>query len=199
MLRGKIFHRRDHHDFIPLDAQEEILTRRQVLRELDFQGFGPRAHEIAQYICGTSNHEKRNVGKQLFAILILAEKPKEIVNFQRAELFDKDLPFCSSGNHLVPKDLRDDDKRLNFFFTWTPNEINLFLLYQWYMISPFFARRHDQPPFFYPLEDKIVLPWQPADDVIQDETGTHSVVHMIKIHEAHYDFEMVRCFMIEGK
>lgn len=145
-----------------------------------------------QYICGNPINGKYTIARQLFAILTLVDRPSSIMEFQKARIFDKHLPFQSNGSHprLIPNGFDLTDEQLNIFDAWTDNERDLFRELQWWLLSPVFIRIHDQPPRFLSLHDRVVLPWKERSN--PDDTGGHSYVHRVTVHEAHFKFEGVR-------
>ncbi|KAI1394282.1 kinase-like protein [Hypoxylon trugodes] len=182
----------DNEVFIPLDAQEEIISHAKVKRELRNFYSGQELDCLVEYICGNKRSDATKIGRQIFAILVLMGKQNLIKNFHAAHIYDANLPFrsCGIGNNLklIPKGLGNDQDigSLRCFESWTSDDKVLFSTYQWRMLSPFFDRRPDRPPFYYPLENKIVLPWTECRQM--DDTGGHSHVWRVKIHDAHHGF-----------
>ncbi|KAI0385750.1 kinase-like protein [Hypomontagnella monticulosa] len=182
-------------EFIPQNVQEDIITHAPVREELMHVGLGRRLDNVVNYVCGGPGRRKDEIGRQIFAILTLIQKQGSIGAFEKAGIYDNSLPFRkSTGTHddyqLVTNTLTGNRnlETLGCLEGWEPRHKRRFLECQWRFLSPFFGRKQGEPPLFYPLESKIVLPWKNCGPDV-DETGGHSEVRKIQIHEAHHGFE----------
>lgn len=186
-------------EFIPLDAQEKIITHARVREELEQVGLGQHLDSVVNYVCGDTEHGPNKIGRQIFGILTLIGKRESIVAFKRAGIFDCNLPFRKSeridnGYQLIPYKFADDLESLGCSRGWEARDKDVFFAKQWSLLSPFFDREPGNPPLYYPLQYSIVLPWKYCASV--DRTGGHSEVRKVEIHEAHHGFETVRCYLV---
>ncbi|OTA87741.1 hypothetical protein M434DRAFT_399340 [Hypoxylon sp. CO27-5] len=193
-------HTKDGEDrgkcFIPLDYQDSIITRIRVERELRSIFPGREVSHMVEYVCGRHvcgkyNSKPNEIGKTIFGILSLINKQSSIEEFLEAGIFDRDLPFQKSGVDdnlkLIAKGAKDDRDldSLRCSSGWSTQDKESFITNQWRMLSPFFWKNVNKP-LYYQLDNDVILPWIECKQV--DETGGHSDVCKIRIHNAHHGF-----------
>ncbi|KAK4184881.1 hypothetical protein QBC35DRAFT_37967 [Podospora australis] len=151
---------------------------------------------------------------KIMAILLLMEHPSRIKYFFEEGVSDADLPFeivypnAESSKRRDPR--REDPKRKNSmrkapghfelrrqndpktrlrcFRTWTKQQMEKFVYYQWAVLAPFFSRDPDKPRTIphYVIPRHVIIPFQEWE-LITCSTGFGDV-YRVKIHEDHHDF-----------
>ncbi|KAI0099272.1 hypothetical protein GGR51DRAFT_565091 [Nemania sp. FL0031] len=192
--------------FLPKQKLYEMINEVFVKRELS--RYFPESEVIAMtsQICQLEekkpylDEEGRYKGgplRNIFAILLLNQVPFAIKEFIRGRVCDLDLPFheidgsdldvdqimthLGRKNDLVP--IRD------MFDTWTQLRIDIFVLYQWCVISPFFAKgTNKQNIMHFEFKRDTIMPFCKQPDY-PEFPSEYSAVYRVQIHEEHYDFD----------
>ncbi|KAF2635190.1 kinase-like protein [Massarina eburnea CBS 473.64] len=179
--------------FIPINKIDELITRQRILEELNQLSIGNAddREKYANDIWETYSSPKPTTRRKLFATLVLLEKTETILDFISEGTHDNDLPFrFSRANKVRYK----NGKPVEAFWKsniWKEMEKDLFKMYQWYMLSPYFEMSCELAPKVnhYIIEDRVVLPLVSQStaeqtDIIQ---SGFSVVIKMKFHNAHYN------------
>ncbi|ETS84620.1 hypothetical protein PFICI_02645 [Pestalotiopsis fici W106-1] len=186
--------------FIPYDKLRAILTRRRVrsilLQTATFQTTPSEILDmIARSICTRIRKQNgRRTGYiRIFAILVLIDQVRYIVDFLNELITDADLPLRPSpyhplGSNLVMRNSDDDDvdSVLICFEDWKPEDMDNFIGQQEKLISPRFRMRGDQL-CLHRLPSNTILPFVECGR--KAYLGGFGRVSKVKIHPAHCDFD----------
>ncbi|CZR58460.1 uncharacterized protein PAC_08352 [Phialocephala subalpina] len=194
---------RERENFLPLDALEEIVTRKRVRLELanlpvilpeQLDYLTDHIWEVA-WLFRSESSSKETTRRRLFAILSLLQKEGQIVDFINEDLYDSDLPFVlSEGSRkgLPQLNRKGEDGGLHsiqLFAKWRIYEIESFDNWQWKLLAPYFqlSTTKDQKVLHYNLADRVILPFiedEDGDDAAGQWRGSGDVWR-VKIHPAH--------------
>ncbi|KAK5997637.1 hypothetical protein PT974_03001 [Cladobotryum mycophilum] len=148
-----------------------------------------RAHRCAGYVCG--NNERRYDPKascrEVFATLVLINKPHLIEKFMVAKIVDDDLPLRGTEKQtkLWSRHKAEED-HLTFFKHVRDSEVmREFYNKQWWVHVPFIARdKKTGKALEYEFEVGTVLPWTfISEDRVN---GGYGEVQRIEIHSDHH-------------
>lgn len=94
--------------------------------------------------------------------MVLMGKLVSIEDVVGDTLFDADLPFTydlhNGEGGLRPKRMLGTGRQnLDAYFRWQTTSKELFSIYQWQMISPYFAVEKDNVILHYPLEKRHIF------------------------------------------
>jgi hypothetical protein len=184
-------------EWLPFDKLLKLVDEKNVSRELcklvpEFLSYD-KVDQYVKKICDSviytdkHDHELKTSCRGIFAILVLGVRVQDTLTFIDAGFSDKDLPLKRSET------LRNGLCRSRFPENtvcvpgWKPAQVDLFMLYQKYMLSPFFKipSRDSKDVFFYNLDPDIALPFIEVGD--KKQHGHHGSVYMVKIHASHHD------------
>jgi hypothetical protein len=194
--------------FLPLDKLDQIITKSSVLAEV--RSWGPRSendlarlvHEIwgqhTVYDRSSPNKDAKlfkTSRRKLFAILILTGKAQTILGLIDAEIYDNYLPFTMDSDAETMKiqwKADDEPQDLAAFADWELRDHDLFDVYQWHMLAPYFVLSSKEKPkvHTYKLHGMRPLPFIPNDSVAckhDPVNGGFGEVRQVKIHQAHLD------------
>ncbi|KAK4221641.1 hypothetical protein QBC38DRAFT_461269 [Podospora fimiseda] len=131
--------------------------------------------------------------RKIFAILVMLERPWEIVLFIKKRLCDNDLPPSehivkgSSGRLFEMRRRGFPYKPLACCKRWTYRTHEQFYKVQWGFISPFFAKGKLRRAHFYELSKKDILPWRREDREIRQ--GGYASISRVEIHPNNHNFK----------
>ncbi|KAK8129203.1 hypothetical protein PG999_001583 [Apiospora kogelbergensis] len=166
-----------HNVYLPLDAFEALFCKQSIkslLKESSAKGLP--ADELMRKVLRIHQidvAESRPSRRRILAVLTMMDRVKYIDQFIRNDVWDTDLP-------IEPSKMRFGD----IFRHWDGNDRILFGEYQNRISIPFFDFRHDKLPS-YPFSKDIRLPWLEYKRMSVGGTG---MVHKIKIHPSHHNF-----------
>jgi hypothetical protein len=184
--------------FIPKGILEALITEDAVLKILNNV---PRGHSTdaetpqsnyARLICSTTGND-RCTFRRIFAILMLIDRPEEVVSFVVNGVDDSYLPLegmprMPEGPQSVFLCLRSTPGTpIPFLRSWSAGKCRDFYREQWAVVAPCFEKPRDGKVRFYDLHDKDVLPWTWQDE--EHRGGGFSKVKHVRIHEQHHDFD----------
>lgn len=192
--------------FLPLDKLDKIITKQSVKAEI--LSWGPRDVEdverIAHDIWGQHTVRDRDspiedgkfsktTRRKLFAILILTGSAQTILGLIEEKIFDIHLPFTVDPDNQTMKIQWKADgelQEISAFSDWMLRYHDIFDVYQWYMLAPYFVLSSKEAPkvHTYKLQGMRPLPFitdstfEGHDDPI---SGGFGEVRRVRIHEAH--------------
>jgi len=173
--------------FLPVDAQDRLLTARNVAAE--FERLFPKLAQEER-----SNYVSRTCGsaRKLFAILLGINKGGSIIDILADGITDGDLPLvkyrAAHSNYTNPRfTLRSKwriDRPIHAIdqWDWRPT-IRQFYGEQWWLNAPVFKTQGKH----YEFEDDCVLPFLEDQEDI-NVSGGYSDVWGVRIHPAHHNF-----------
>ncbi|KAI1125876.1 kinase-like domain-containing protein [Nemania abortiva] len=182
-----------------MDKQNELITTDKVLgimRAIGMPLNGDDERTAVSQIVPPSPRSSPTIGetssmsrRKLFAIVVMLGEPENILSFIREGIWDEHLPLRRdpTTREWERRDNSDRDKMLRVACfkdeMWSPSFQDLFEIYQWYFLPPFFdmggvGLRH------YPLRHEVPLPF------IEDEPhaeGGFGQVRRVKVHRGHHN------------
>lgn len=191
--------------FFPENDLMTLMSEEYVSQELEtcFEDWTThKIEELAREICHqpSSLHGSRTGFKRIFAILVLCEKPNDIVRFIEENISDADLPLNKSAPpedlpnfyHLVRK---GQSSNLKSFRKWSYTAIWRFEEWQWTTIAPFFQLGSRKEVKHLQLQDQASLPFTQDSRFGIDKLayqklefeGGYSNVFKIDIHPDHHN------------
>lgn len=191
--------------FFPENDLMALMSEEYVKQELEtcFEDWAPhKVEDLAREICHQpfSPHRARTGFKRIFAILVLCEKPNDIVRFIEENVSDADLPLNKSAPpeglpnfyHLIRK---DQNSTLKSFRKWSYSAIWRFEEWQWTTIAPFFQLGSQREVRHLQLQDQAALPFTQDSRFVLDEPayqklefeGGYSNVFKVDIHPDHHN------------
>jgi len=168
--------------FIPINAQDRLLTAENIATE--FERLFPkldwrtRSNYVSR-ICGSA--------RKLFAILLVIDEGKSIIDFLEDGITDNDLPLLkyqkSATNIYTLRTKRRIDSPIPVIENWPWRSVRYFYREQWWLNAPVF----DTLGKHYELEDDCVLPFveDKEGNIKNISTGGFSDVWGVRIHAAH--------------
>jgi hypothetical protein len=194
--------------FLPLDKLDDIINLQSVEGVVRSWGIENKA-DVDYYTKAILNRHsmKERDGsaddgkfcltsrRRLFAILIMVGKAESICDFVSECIFDRHLPFTVDPEHKImkmtcKKGLELDD--VCAFSSWSDRDVDLFDLYQWQLLAPYFAlSSKDKPKIHtYTLEGMRPLPFVVDPTLKEDEdsglaVGGFGEVRRVMIHKGH--------------
>lgn len=162
---------------IPLCAQKEMITVKAII-DIIFLNDAARRTRVAVECAERIKQD----AKQLFAILLLIKKEKDIQSFLDEHICDKDLPFQWRKREDGQYDLyrKSNGGTIKTFRKWESRDISTFAKKQYLIVSPFF-----NPMDHHDLDDSTVLPFVCEDN---RKEGGNSTVFRVKLHTSHHSF-----------
>jgi hypothetical protein len=127
--------------------------------------------------------------QQIFAILLLIDRPTRIWAFLREGVCDADLPLTiSRKNGLVtnPKSQRDRKSLGTLSCLKNRSDISRFVDQQWTVLVPVFRKSSTRTILHHKSSDKQSLPF--VDWKYSGRGGRFGDVYKAKIHPAHHEF-----------
>jgi hypothetical protein len=182
--------------FIPRGTLEKLIKEDNVIDTLaDALGNGVDRNQIRDYarsICHVpGKHNRMPTYRNVFAILVLIERPGDIVLFIKNKVSDDCLPLASilrpnAANMIYLCSKHSPGEPLEFLREWTAQHCRNFEREQWATVAPYFVKGKDDRVLFYELHEKDVLPWTWVDENCRD--GGFSQVTHVEIHPQHHKF-----------
>lgn len=194
------------HKYIPINQQNRLITPDKVY-EVMAATMKHANHGYIQHIVDQI-YKPRKIGDQvakgeksstsrrkLFAILVMVDKPNEILSFIQEDIWDAHLPFRRTSNtvewendgilevHQIP----EIDRVVNYRLAW--REVDQFEMYQWYFLAPVFELNSPTMEH-HKLTKNTPLPFtfmEEDPDISTYYDGGFGVVRKVRIHPAHYD------------
>lgn len=187
--------------WLPYDKRLQLVDEFNVHRELsklppEYLTGEQLAHYV-KIICSSVSysdkhgHELKTSCRSIFAILALCDMIRHSLKFVDKELSDRYLPLKRIGQSNRLESSRSPGRSWTAV-GWKGHQIDSFLNYQKYMLSPFFKipPKESKDVFFYELDPGVVLPFVKIGD--KKQHGHHGSVYMVKIHPSHHDAPHVR-------
>ncbi|KAH8803459.1 kinase-like domain-containing protein, partial [Xylogone sp. PMI_703] len=126
---------------------------------------------------------------------------RDALKFVDAGLSDKHMPLGHQRNSATGKfELyckSNSESRWGIVQEWTGANFDMFLLYQSYMLSPFFELE-GKKVHFYNLDPHAVLPFIEDKRASRPVQSHHGSVWKVKIHPAHHDGPEDSYFAVKG-
>lgn len=138
--------------------------------------------------------------RKVFALLVVIECTKYILQLLKDDVSDLDLPLTMVvKNDKILGLCRKDEVSRNAGIPlkclrrpqWSVTKLRDFAREQWRFSAPFFAQDLDSDVKHYKLDDKHILPFIDLDDMAEDDTereGGFGRVMLVDIHPDHHDF-----------
>jgi hypothetical protein len=172
--------KRNPNFFIPINSQNELLTKHSIAKEIysntpDIIG-EEEALEFGEKACQSSKH--------LCATLVYIGKGSEIGVFLKEGITDQDLPFVrlNDGSFMLQRHSGIPIKTLE---QWNDEDLEYFEHVQYWMTAAIFHKGQH-----YSFKEETILPFMKfkPSEVLQPKEGKHSEVFPVRIHPAHHDF-----------
>jgi hypothetical protein len=185
-----------HKKFLPIGQLAENVTQQAIQGELGRCKNHMRKHEQkwrplhAKEVCGDDPHKSY---RKIFALLVLLDRPYDIVAFIKEDLHDGELPLVIEHGPQGSKPSLELRRRgsaeiqpLKCFEGWTERDIDDFARRQWAMLAPVFTKIEDKKDCHQLFSPETVLPF------VSWEKGAHrsghGQVYKVEIHPDHHDF-----------
>lgn len=160
------------------------------------------ARRCAAFICGIPerpNFDNNSSSREIFAILVLIDRVKYMVDFWRTGLRDRHLPlkreFVNHGLFLNPQSKTPG----TLTFMSDESDISDFYGKQWWVHIPFLARPRAAEGRTKAVEFQYgpgtVMPWIFVSE--NKIRGGFGDVRAINIHPDHYDFVSLICKLLD--
>jgi hypothetical protein len=179
--------------YIPNDVFNNLFTREKISRAItaifpELQN--PEREKLIDQIDPPSKIEQHETRKKLFAILIKMQIPRAIISFVKDGVSDRHLPFRTGPGDKWLEYRRDHASNQYYPITSFRNDpidvCELFVLYQWRFLAPFFHFTKTEAPHYSIQPRDIPLPFAEEDPSIR-KNGGFGQVCKVKIHQAHHD------------
>lgn len=186
--------------FLPSDDLKRIIDIPSVTQYCStYDTLKDETSKIIAYVFGSEGDEGNYSGdaRQVFAILVLIDRPSLIPGVVAENIRDHDLPLaqCSKRGTEFQLSKRSKSLRpLECLRKWGMSDRRAFDDIQYQVNVPVFKLFGQNKPFFLPgqyvamkLDDRSVLPFTYCDTKKQIVSGSSKVVR-VQIHPAHHDF-----------
>lgn len=185
--------------YLPNDDLERIITVPSVKHYCSTYAATTLKDETSKVIDYVFGSEDNNSGsaRQVFAILVLVDRPRLIPGVFAENIRDHDLPLAQCHRRGAEFELaRRSERRhaLDCFSQWDMSDRMSFDVIQYQVNVPVFKLLGQNKVCFLPeqyvamkLDDRSVLPFTKYDGEKQIVSGSSKVVR-VKIHPAHHDF-----------
>jgi hypothetical protein len=201
--------RKEKAEFLPKGSLCALINPQTVTQELD-QPLSDihTPEEIARYaekICSETNVERRGRLKiksfrKIFALLVLVEATKSILQFLEDDVSDIDLPLTLVKHNgiygLCRRNSNSQDAGIPLKCLrrpkWSTTKLRLFEYYQWKLLAPFFFQDNSGDVKHYKLSDHHILPFMALNDMAEEDAereGGFGRVQMVGIHPDHHNFQ----------
>lgn len=189
----------DEDGFIPIDEFNKILTRQSVWRELQSNlAKLSKEKDLDSWVSAIwdmveSEPKTHTSRRKIFAVLVLLNAPEKIGLFIDEDLWDKDLPFIREADNKskwLTSQGQGEARIVECLSNpngWKGHVLDLFNLYQWRMLSPFFNMVDGRVEFqrFHRL---IPLPFEEDEKYNEEDlSGGSADVRRVLIHRSHYN------------
>jgi hypothetical protein len=191
-------------NFLPEDKLVEIMTTENVKSYVASSGdvFEEDQSRVIEHVCGQSGRSNvRGASRRIFAILLLIQQPRLIMDFIEEGIDDSDLPLCkvrmasSSSDSIISMDddededdylarsTRDGPIIIETFRKWNYPQRQTFYNNQWRVQVPIFQKGRRAPEYHpvHKFDRDTVLPWTE----FEERYNGFSDVSRVKIHKAH--------------
>lgn len=186
--------------FLPKDSLEKLIIAESVEEYCSVHLKDEDPAKIVRYVfgCGSPGAE-RDLARQVFATLVLIDRPELISGVVKENIRDRDLPLVQCEERGIEYQLarRSSDQvhavRLDCFSRWRMSDRKAFHDIQFQVNTPRFEtlgpRSLPSPDQYVAikLDDRSVMPFTFYDGEKQIVAGSSKVVR-VKIHDAHHDF-----------
>ncbi|OAL02957.1 hypothetical protein IQ06DRAFT_375626 [Phaeosphaeriaceae sp. SRC1lsM3a] len=200
--------RRNQGEFLPKGMLCSLVNTTSVAEELSHTFAGiltpDEIESKAEKICSETEVTRRGKPKiksfrKIFALLVVIEATKSILQFLTEDISDLDLPLKLVKWQGIDGLCRRDSASLNEGVPlkclrrpqWSLNKLRNFEYYQWRLLAPFFYQDMSSDVKHYKLNDHHILPFIPLDDMADDDTereGGFGRVILVDIHPDHHNF-----------
>lgn len=183
-----------HKTFLPLSQLRNIVNQQAVQSELRKCKNYMRKHSQkwkpiqAKTVCGDDECKSY---RKVFSILVLMERPYEIMSFIEEEVCDADLPLAKMCRPMGSPSSFDFCRRnispfqkLQCFENWGDGAIADFEQHQWTMLAPFFNQLKSKHNCHHIFEPDVILPftsWKKGA-----KRSGHGQVYKVEIHPDHH-------------
>jgi hypothetical protein len=195
-------------EFLPVDELERIMTWENIYHELSRTNLTIDVGQLTQSLCRRGKQSRQRI----FAILCMVQFSAKIVDFEQAELYDRDLPFTFKHDGVY-RETTDGPKRISEAIDlfqrspWEHVHRDGFQKYQSQLAAPIFkfAWAPGEKVLHFALKDQLVLPFVQVEDTIEGDVfsetmqrqGGFSIVRKVKIHTAHYNASKETVCMVD--
>lgn len=189
----------EKRSFLPSDDLERIISTESVTQYCStYAATAPKdeTSKILEYVFGSEGNY-RGPARQVFAILVLMNRPSFIPGVVAENIRDHDLPLAQCAGTGADFQLArnsESQRALKCFSQWEMSDRISFDVYQYQVNVPIFRLLDQNKPCFLPekyvameLDDRSVLPFTDYDRENQITSGSSKVVR-VQIHTAHNDF-----------
>jgi hypothetical protein len=196
--------------FVPKDDLDDIITQETVERELSrvvyfLARISPKAWRTATPLQigssleranekhtsaeeGTSRHPAKRYVQQIFAILLLMDRPTKIWSFLKEGVFDADLPLKTSQGRLITSSSLHDPRKPTSCLKCLKKRRDIFSFVekQWMVLVPVFEQSSRKEISHLKVDDQQSLPflhWEQRGLI-----GSFGEIYRAKIHPDHCTF-----------
>ncbi|KAH7385336.1 kinase-like domain-containing protein [Phaeosphaeria sp. MPI-PUGE-AT-0046c] len=200
--------RRNQGEFLPKRMLCSLVNTTSVAEELSHTFADDlKPEEIAskaEEICSETEVTRRGRPKiksfrKIFALLVIIEATKSILQFLEEDISDLDLPLklvkWRGIDGLCRRESASQDEGVPLECLrrpqWSLNKLRNFEYYQWRLLAPFFYQDKSSDVKHYKLNDHHILPFIPLDDMADEDTereGGFGRVILVDIHSDHHNF-----------
>ena len=171
--------KRSQNFFVPRRAQDELLTKDAIAKDIQARNADIGEEEALEYA-----EKARRYAKQLCATLAYVGKGADICRLLQEGITDQDLPLerASDGSFALQ---RRTGGSIKTFEEWTDEDLEDFDRVQYWMTAPVFQDKEH-----YNLDENVILPFMKfkASETQQAKQGGYSEVFPVRIHPAHHEF-----------
>ncbi|RSL62421.1 hypothetical protein CEP53_004787 [Fusarium sp. AF-6] len=207
LMDGLVRYQNTRKGFIPRGHFDRVVNEKSVRLELEscrrlrsrLSGLSSKARDrkiryFVDRIFGKSFQKGKY--KQIFGILVLAEKADYIVDFLDQTVDDSDLPFRGDQSASGPiKELypRKGGPSIKLFKEWKPGRRESFVEWQWVIVAAFFFRGNGGEAKIFNLHDNATPPFvrntKSGHKEIEEYEGGFGKVTKRYIHADHHDLK----------
>jgi hypothetical protein len=171
--------KRSQNFFVPRRAQDELLTKDAIAKDIQARNADIGEEEALEYA-----DKACECAKQLCATLAYVGKGANICRLLQEGITDRDLPLvrASDGSFALQ---RQTGESIKTFEEWSDEDLEDFDRIQYWMTAPVFQdKKH------YNLDENAILPFMKfkASETQQAKQGGYSEVFPVRIHPAHHEF-----------
>ncbi|TVY44399.1 hypothetical protein LSUB1_G002054 [Lachnellula subtilissima] len=173
--------KRSQNFFVPIAAQDELLTKDAIAKDIQARNPGIGEDEAYRWA-----EEARQCAKQLCATLAYIGKGADICTLLQEGITDQDLPLVRASESEESFALqRRTGELIKTFEEWKDEDLEDFDRIQYWMTAPIFQDKEH-----YNLDEKDILPFMKfkSSETQQAKLGGYSEVFPVRIHPAHHEF-----------
>ncbi|KAH7161677.1 kinase-like domain-containing protein [Dactylonectria macrodidyma] len=165
-------------------VEAEVKRTKQSWGDSDIQYFVDAVYPKDE-ITGTKSYLR------IFALLVLAERVRDLAKFIRHGVCDEKLPIAivqTRTQRLVYLE-RDKSKPLECFEGWSDNDKECFERNQWSVTAPFFDLTKERICKEFHLHHSTFRPWRKSEDsAALENCGAYGAVTLVEFHPTSHSF-----------